>query len=125
MDRYTSRSYGDGVTVIKENGKFLCETSGSRDASKILYALKNTAEPEERKYAMQLADEYKVGRYAEDFFNYIIDSYVDNHYGKLERLFNEMVDIDQEIFINRWLDLTKETSVNIQKICIRELFKRL
>ena len=74
-----------------------------------------------KKRAETLAKEYELGKHAEDFYKYIVDSLLNGNRQQLRNLFNEMHKDDQQNFLINFLDVREGYHKSTLNICICEL----
>lgn len=76
-----------------------------------------------KKKLLTLAKDHEFST-EEEYFNYIIDSYINGQRQQVRELFNDMRKEDKEDFLFNYLNSGgKETNEAIKKICIEELLK--
>ena len=70
-----------------------------------------------------LAKEYELGKNAEDFYQYIVDSLINGNRQQVRNLFNEMHKDDQQNFLINFLNVREGYHKSTLNICIIELTK--
>lgn len=73
------------------------------------------------KFAETLAKEYELGNTKEDYYNYIIESFINGNGYQVRRLFNEMRKHSKKDFLINFIDVKNGFHKSVLNICIDEL----